>query len=207
MAAPRWRCSRCLSYDPRSAKRVLDDGSPACNTCFQALRKDVDSLLYTARSRVAIRGCEKRAGLGLFTRRPIKRNRHITKFHGTLSVEPIHGAYVVHLERNLWLDASVDVQKKRDPSALAQFANQAPDESAKNARIGASRREKHASLIAVRDIRAGEEILTTYGNKYYGLRSSFLVDEATPPRTFGPHKKRKQPVRECRKVTRTPCSP
>ena len=112
------------------------------------------------------------AGLGLFATKHIKAGKRVTKYSGKKigreTALSSKSSYIVEIRSQLYLDAD-------GPGHMAgRYMNDGPEAGIPaNARLGASRRVYHCKktgrfwipVIALRNIRPGEEIIIKYGNQ------------------------------------------
>lgn len=108
-------------------------------------------------------------GRGLFAAGSFKRGERVTTIFGTL----VHSSDAVadtH-ERFQWSKDQMFVMKYHDNHIhhIGIFANTSASHLPNNCRFTCDRRQKHIlSIIATRNIVAGEEILVAYGRSYVG---------------------------------------
>lgn len=126
-------------------------------------RKKIDGLKI-AKSKI------KGAGKGLFAEKEFKRGEVVAKYTGDLvDTQLVRNAgqkgsssYALEVTQKITIDAA------RTNTADGRMINDARNtEFENNVEFVADRRNKTATLKAVRDIKIGEEILVAYGNSYW----------------------------------------
>ncbi len=110
------------------------------------------------------------AGDGLFATKHFKKNDHLGEYRGRLltlaqaaslpNTDYLMGGFGinVHIDARFTLDAP------------GRYVNDNFDAAAINATFVKDKKAKRATLVATRDIRAGEEIYASYGESYWSVR-------------------------------------
>ena len=121
------------------------------------------------------------AGKGLFTKTTISKGTRIVEYKGTVTTwnavkdDPTN-AYIYYLKPNHVIDA------RDHPKSLARYVNDAKGlvrnkQRTNNAQF--SNEGLHVYIVATRTIKAGEEILVEYGQKYWDtVRRNMEIDKA-----------------------------
>ncbi|HEY0039713.1 MAG TPA: SET domain-containing protein-lysine N-methyltransferase [Flavisolibacter sp.] len=120
------------------------------------------------------------AGKGLFTKCFIPKGTRIVEYKGTITTwnavknDPTN-AYIYYLKPNHVIDA------RHHPKSLARYVNDAKGlVRSKNRKNNAQfvNDGLHVYVVAIRDIKAGEEIFVEYGQKYWDtVRQNMEIDK------------------------------
>ncbi len=125
-----------------------------------------------------------KAGKGLFIHRDVKKGERIVEYHGEIidwkecdiRAERDEGGYVFYVNRKKCIDAF------HTPEALARFANDAEGLSKVKGIKNNCQYEIYKNtgwITAIKNIKAGSEILVRYGGEYWrDIRYNIKLEEA-----------------------------
>jgi SET domain-containing protein len=121
--------------------------------------------LYTKASQI------KGAGMGLFTKKDIKRDEVIVRFHGELLTDRQVTVRLNKGEDSYFVETNDEtIMDSMKVPGLAKYANDAVglgDTGFKNNALITFDDDDNVCLTAMRKIKAGDEIFTAYGKEYW----------------------------------------
>eukprot|EP00465_Bigelowiella_longifila_P009335 CAMPEP_0185260820 /NCGR_PEP_ID=MMETSP1359-20130426/9360_1 /TAXON_ID=552665 /ORGANISM="Bigelowiella longifila, Strain CCMP242" /LENGTH=129 /DNA_ID=CAMNT_0027847241 /DNA_START=70 /DNA_END=456 /DNA_ORIENTATION=- len=108
------------------------------------------------------------AGMGLFAMVPFRKGSEICRYTGTaLSLADLLLKRVTNTDYVMGLSLRVHIDAQHHPEVLARYVNDIADAKKRNATFVKIPKEKMAKVVALRDIRPGEEIYASYGEGYW----------------------------------------
>eukprot|EP00466_Bigelowiella_natans_P010187 jgi/Bigna1/91178/estExt_fgenesh1_pg.C_910080 len=114
------------------------------------------------------------AGKGLFAIAPFRKGSEICRYTGTvLSLADLLLKRVTNTDYVMGLSLRVHIDAQGHPEVLARYINDIADTKKRNATFVKIPKEKMAKVVALRDIRPGEEIYASYGEGYWRKRGGF----------------------------------
>jgi len=110
------------------------------------------------------------AGLGLFAKCDFKIGEEICDYIGTIrSLKEVNSS-TFNTDYCLFLNLIRHVDALNHPEVLARYINDSPDRDAINVRFQRLPKQRKATVIALRYIKAGEELFVSYGRGYWAKR-------------------------------------
>jgi hypothetical protein len=154
---------RCVA----ATKQQLQCGRSTLNGkhCYTHL-KLIDGLTIKSKGSVDTKG------KGLFAARAFKKDEVVAFYTGDIykpSESSNHSDYVLEIKRDQLLDAA---RTNSSPGRLLNDARNSPLQN--NCKFSINHRSKEITIKATRDIKAGEELLLSYGSGYWSKHKAAL---------------------------------
>lgn len=106
------------------------------------------------------------AGMGLFAAEHIEKDEYFCEYIGEVystaqAIKLIDKSYLMRLGPNVYIDA------KNTMDVMARYINDCRKKNRYNVKFHKVPEKQHAKVIALRDIKAGEELYVDYGKWYW----------------------------------------